>query len=46
VAFGPLVLGDLAKGAFRHLTADEVTALTRIVAAPVQPEGGRGRGVV
>jgi 23S rRNA pseudouridine2605 synthase len=27
VAIGPLVLGDLAKGAWRRLTADEVRAL-------------------
>jgi 23S rRNA pseudouridine2605 synthase len=29
VAIGPLALGDLAKGEWRHLTADEVQALTR-----------------
>ena len=29
VAVGPLALGDLAKGAWRHLTAEEVRALSR-----------------
>jgi 23S rRNA pseudouridine2605 synthase len=36
VALGPLVLGDLAKGAWRHLTAAEVAAL-RAAATPIRP---------
>lgn len=34
VAIGPLQLGDLAKGAYRSLTADEKLALDRAVAKP------------
>jgi 23S rRNA pseudouridine2605 synthase len=45
VALGPLALGDLAKGAWRHLTPGEVAALTtaagRTASAPGSPAPAR-----
>jgi pseudouridine synthase len=43
VAFGPLVLGDLAVGRARPLTRHELARLRAAVARPPDP-GGRGRG--
>jgi 23S rRNA pseudouridine2605 synthase len=40
VAFGPLPLGDLAKGAFRHLTPQEVAALRRAANPGTAPGAG------
>ncbi|MBB5207340.1 23S rRNA pseudouridine2605 synthase [Chiayiivirga flava] len=42
VAIGPLVLGELAKGAWRELTADEATALAPLSVSPsARPARGR-----
>ncbi len=37
VAIGPLVLGDLGKGQWRHLTRDEFDALCKTPPAAPQP---------
>jgi len=34
VAIGPLTLGDLAKGAFRKLTAEEKSAIDAVLKGP------------
>ena len=40
VAIGPLVLGDIAKGAWRVLTAEEAAALAPLTPAAVPPTAG------
>ena len=44
IAFGPLVLGDLAVGRSRRLSAAETTQLSRVAAGSNQPTGTERHG--